>query len=446
MPAGNNTPAPVNGLIIAAPSSGSGKTVVTLGILAHLKAEGVPVASLKSGPDYIDPAFHAQATGRTCLNVDGWAMRPQTLMAAAATAGQDAELVICEGVMGLFDGATLHEGSTANIAETSGWPIVLVVDSRAQGASAAALVKGFDSFRANVRIAGVIFNRVGSARHQRVIREAMLEAAPHIPVLGMIPMESGLELPSRHLGLIQAAEHPSLAALMGHAGRVIARHVDIQALCALATGWAVQGEAKPLAPLGQKIAVARDEAFAFAYPMVLQGWRAQGAEISFFSPLDDQSPAADADAVFLPGGYPELHAYRLASAELFLGGLRAAAKRGAIVYGECGGYMVLGRGMQDADGTTHAMAGLLPLGTSFEARKLHLGYRRVVLIGDTPLGLIHDGFRCHEFHYATVTSEGPGGHLFEAKDADGAKIGRMGLTHNNVFGSFVHLIDREAKA
>jgi len=435
----------VNGLIIAAPSSGSGKTVVTLGILAHLKAQGVNVASLKSGPDYIDPAFHARATDRACFNADCWAMRDGTLMAVAAAAGQDADLVVCEGVMGLFDGATAHEGSTADIATLTGWPVVMVVDSRAQGASAAALVKGFDSFRSGVRVAGVIFNRVGSARHQRVIRDAMKEALPHVPVLGMIPMEPGLELPSRHLGLIQAAEHPGLDGLMRHAARVIAKHVDTQALMDLAVGWKTEGEVKPLPPLGQKIAVARDEAFAFAYPMILEGWRNQGADISFFSPLDDEAPASDANAVFLPGGYPELHAYRLASAERFLDGLRAAAKRGAVVYGECGGYMVLGRGMQDADGTTHAMAGLLSLGTSFEKRKLHLGYRRLVLIADTPLGPVRGKFRGHEFHYATITNEGPGTQLFEAQDADGNKLGRVGQAHNNVFGSFVHLIDRDVR-
>jgi len=435
-----------NGLIIAAPSSGSGKTVVTLGILAHFRSQGVRVASMKSGPDYIDPAFHARATARACLNADCWAMRADTLMAAAASAGTDADLVVCEGVMGLFDGATATEGSTADIAEITGWPVVLVVDSRSQGASAAALVKGFATYRENVSIAGVIFNRVGSARHQRVIREAMHAALPKVPVLGMIPMEPGLELPSRHLGLVQASEHDGLGALMSRAGHVVSRHVDMDALRALATGWDASGEVKPLPPLGQRIAVARDEAFAFAYPMVLEGWRNQGAELSFFSPLDDEAPAADADAVYLPGGYPELHAYRLASAERFLGGVRDAAKRGAVVYGECGGYMVLGRGMQDADGTTHAMAGLLPLGTSFEERKLHLGYRRLVLIAETPLGSVHGKLRGHEFHYATITNEGPGAHLFEAQDADGLKLGRMGQVQDNVFGSFIHLIDREPKA
>ena len=434
-----------NGLIIAAPSSGSGKTVVTLGLLSYLKSQGVRVASMKAGPDYIDPAFHAQATERPCFNADSWALRPETLEAAAASAATDADLVICEGVMGLFDGATSREGSSANIAQTTGWPVVMVVDSRSQGASAAALVKGFDTFRQGVRIAGVIFNRVGSARHQRVIREAMLEGAPHIPVLGMIPWEGALELPSRHLGLVQAMEHSSLQMLMRRAANTISEHVDVKALQALAKSWDVQGEVKPIAPLGQRIAVARDEAFAFSYPMVLDGWRNQGAEISFFSPLEDQAPAEDADAVFLPGGYPELHAYRLASADRFLSGLRAAADRRATIYGECGGYMVLGRGMQDADGTPHAMAGLLPLGTSFEERKLHLGYRQVKLIADTPLGPVHSRLRGHEFHYATLSSEGPGDSLFEAEDADGASLGRMGLVNNSVFGSFVHLIDRQSK-
>ncbi|MFC1672511.1 cobyrinic acid a,c-diamide synthase, partial [Pseudomonadota bacterium] len=229
------------------------------------------------------------------------------------------------------------------------------------------------------------------------------------------------------------------------AGRAIARHVDLAALQALAQGWDVGGVAKPLRPLGNRIAVAHDEAFAFAYPQVLDGWRAQGAEISFFSPLDDQAPNARADAVFLPGGYPELHAYRLSSADRFMNALRDAAKAGKTIYGECGGYMVLGRGMQDADGTNHAMAGLLPLGTTFEKRKLHLGYRQLVLIADTPLGPVHAKFRGHEFHYASVTSEGPGKHLFDAYDSEGAGLGKTGLVADNVFGSFVHLIDRETK-
>lgn len=439
-------PTSVNGLVVAAPSSGSGKTVVTLGLLGAFKRQGVAVASLKCGPDYIDPVFHAGATGRACYNVDPWAERAATLSATIATAGKDAELVIAEGVMGLFDGATVDQGSTADLARTTDWPVVLVVDSRSQGASAAALVLGFASYAKDVPIAGVIFNRVGSEKHQRVIREAMERVLPDVPVLGMIPMMRGLDLPSRHLGLVQALEHPDFEGLVDRAQRAVSSHVDLSALQGLARPWSAEGTLRPLKPLGQRIAVAHDEGFAFAYPAVLDGWRNQGAELSFFSPLDDQAPAKDADAVFLPGGYPELHAYRLSSAERFMDGLRQAAAAGKTVYGECGGYMVLGRGMQDADGTTHAMAGLLPLGTTFEERKLHLGYREVVQIADTPLGPLHGRFRGHEFHYATVTSEGPGEHLFEARDADGNTLGKTGLVNENVFGSFLHLIDRQDKA
>ncbi|MDH3335559.1 MAG: cobyrinate a,c-diamide synthase, partial [Rhodospirillaceae bacterium] len=299
-------------------------------------------------------------------------------------------------------------------------------------------------------LAGVIFNKVGSERHEAMLRSAMKETMADVPILGMVPNESGLELPSRHLGLIQAMEHTQLDAFMVRAARAIGKNVDVKALLDIATTWDNAGlvaeNAKPLRPLGQKIAIARDEAFSFSYPLTIEGWRAQGAEIEFFSPLDDMAPPKDADAIYLPGGYPELHVWRLASADRFMGGLRDAAKRGNIIYGECGGYMVLGRGMIDADGTTHAMAGLLQLGTSFEKRKLSLGYRRVTLRADnTPLGDVRRIIRGHEFHYATITSEGPGEALFDAEGADGTKIGKMGLVSGNVFGSFVHLIDREGK-
>ena len=441
-----------NGIIIAATSSGSGKTVLSMGLLAYFARQGVKVAPLKVGPDYIDPGFHAHVVGRRAegsFNIDPWAMRNETISTAIDKAGNDAELIICEGVMGLFDGATHESGSTADIAELTGWPIILVVDVSRQGASAAAVVKGFNTFRKKTKIAGVVFNKVGSERHKVMLRAAMNSALPDVPILGMVPNEANLELSSRHLGLVQAMEHTQIDAFTVRAARTIENHVDTKALMEIATLCSkitVNGQStNPLRPLGQKIAVARDEAFAFSYPLTLEGWRAQGAEIEFFSPLDDVAPPKDADAIYLPGGYPELHVWRLASADHFMGGLRDAAKKGTIIYGECGGYMVLGRGMVDADGTTHAMAGLLQLGTSFEKRKLSLGYRRVTLCAQTPLGDVRRTMRGHEFHYATITSEGPGDALFDAEGADGSKIGKMGLVSGNVFGSFVHLIDREAK-
>ena len=433
------------GLIVAAPASGSGKTVFTLGLLRHLADAGMAVASAKAGPDYIDPAFHAAATGRPCLNLDPWAMRPATRAAALADLSRAAELIVCEGVMGLFDGATLEEGSTADLAEATGWPVVLVVDARAQGASAAAVVRGFATHRPAVSIAAVVFNRVAGATHEAVLREASAASMPEVPVLGCLPRSDGLTLPDRHLGLVQASEHPALDRFLADAGALIAAHVDVSRLKDLARPGllATSASALPLPTLGQRIAVARDEAFAFAYPLVTEGWRRAGAEILPFSPLADEPPRADADAVYLPGGYPELHAGILAAAERFLDGLRATHARRVPIYGECGGYMVMGRGLVGADGSRHALAGLLPLETSFVEPRLTLGYRRVGLATEAPLGRAGQRFRGHQFHYATVLTEGPGEPLFHARDARDRELGPMGLVDGRTAGSFVHLIDRE---
>lgn len=432
------------GIVIAAPASGSGKTVLTLGLLRHLHRKRVKVASAKAGPDYIDPAFHEAASGRPCINLDPWAMGPARLATVAAEISARADLVICEGVMGLFDGATAHRGSTADLAARLGWLVVLVVDARSQGASAAALVRGFATHRPGVTVAGVVFNRVAGERHARLLAESCAEAVPAVRQLGFVPRFDDLGLPGRHLGLVQAVEHPDLDDFLDRAGELVGAHVDVDALAALARpagGEAVQLP-PPVPPLGQRIGVAADEAFAFRYPLVLEGWRKAGAEISFFSPLGDQSPPPDADALYLPGGYPELHAGLLAGNRKFLDGLRAAAATKAI-FGECGGYMVLGRALIDADGVAHEMAGLLPLVTSFAERRLHLGYRRAELLAGGVLGPAGAVFLGHEFHYSVVKEEGPGQALFRCTDAEGTDRGPAGLAAGRVAGSFVHLIDRE---
>ena len=430
-------------LVVAAPASGSGKTVVTLALLRRLRNDGVAVASAKVGPDYIDPAFHRAASGRPCRNLDGWAMRPATLARLAGQAAVDAELMIVEGVMGLFDGAAGGGGSTADLAAEAGWPVVLVVDVRGQAASAAALVQGFAGFRVGVEVAGVIFNRVGGAGHRRILAEAM--APLGMPLLGMVPRDARLALPDRHLGLVQAGEHGDLEGFLDSAAAIVGEHVDLAAFQALARParlHAPDTAPPPIAPLGQRIAVAGDHAFAFAYPHLLDGWRGAGAAVLPFSPLADEAPAADVDAVYLPGGYPELHAGRLAANTRFLDGLGAAAARGAAVYGECGGYMVLGQGLVDAAGARHAMAGLLPLEISFAESRLHLGYRQAVLAAQGPLGPKGTRFRGHEFHYARVVSEDAGQPLFACRDARGADLGPAGCRHGPVMGSFLHLIDR----
>ncbi|MEE9251706.1 MAG: cobyrinate a,c-diamide synthase [Alphaproteobacteria bacterium] len=451
------------GLIIAAPASGCGKTVLTLGLLRHLKRQKVATASFKVGPDYIDPAFHAAASGRECVNLDSWAMRRETLTRLAASLAQESEVIIGEGVMGLFDGASTvakheggrgvadglaaNDGSTADLAAKTGWPVVLVIDAKGQGASAAAVVQGFARFRADIAIAGVVFNRVASEAHARVLYEASARAVPEIAVLGSLPNDPAFALPARHLGLVQARENPDLEAFLDRAAEIVGARIDRERMIGLARPVSIapahEGPPAPLLPpLGQRMAVAVDDAFAFTYYAVLEGWRAGGVELSLFSPLADEGPDGNADAVYLPGGYPELHAGKLAANGRFMTGLRAAARRGAVIYGECGGYMVLGRALTDGEGRTHEMAGLLPLETSFAERKLHLGYRKVTLVGDAgPLGGRDARFRGHEFHYATVLGEGPGEPLFSASDAQDGPLGPAGLRERHIMGSFIHLID-----
>lgn len=424
------------GAIIAAPHSGAGKTLVTLAMLAALRRRGVSVASAKVGPDYIDPRFHEAASGRVCSNLDHWAMRGDLLRALAGATACSAELLLIEGVMGLFDGAQGGGGATADVAAMLDLPILLVVDAASQGQSVAALVQGFAQFRADCRIAGVIFNRVAGPRHEEILRAAL--APLQMPVLACLPRNDGLILPSRHLGLIQAGEHKDLDAFLIAAADWLGAHLDLDALVAMAKPVTpARGDAVPLPPLGQHMAIARDEAFAFLYPHLIAGWRQAGARLSFFSPLGDEAPDAEADAVFLPGGYPELHAARLAGNETFLSGLRQVAEK-ALVYGECGGFMVLGDGLIDGDGVRHAMAGLLPVATSFAARKRTLGYRRLHHDGALPWP-VH--LRGHEFHYSVETDTGSGVALFAAQDAAGRQIAALGARQGRVMGSYAHVID-----
>ena len=418
------------GVIIAAPSSGAGKTTVAIGLLRLLAREGWPVRCAKSGPDYIDAAFLEAACGSPCTNLDAWAMPPERLAALAAGDG----LLIVEGAMGLFDGAPPQgRGSTADLARSLGLPVVLVVDAARMADSVAPLVEGFARHDGGVRVAGLVLSRVGGERHEAILRRAL--APSGIPVLAALRRSDGLRLPSRHLGLVQASEHPSAEEFADAAAGALAATLDREALGELAAELpdAPDG-ARRLPPPAQSIAVARDEAFAFAYSHMLEDWRAQGARIAVFSPLADEA-VPEAEMVFLPGGYPELHAGRIAAAERFLGSLRRAAETSAI-YGECGGYMVLGDGLEDEHGHHHRMAGLLRLETSFANPRLHLGYRTLTALGGPFAGRL----AAHEFHYAE-TLAAQGSPLFEAQDAEGAALPAMGLINGRVCGSFGHVID-----
>jgi cobyrinic acid a,c-diamide synthase len=435
------------GLILAAPASRSGKTLVTAGLARHIRRRGLTVATAKAGPDFVDPTFHGAALGKPCLNLDVWGMRPATLAALVAELEATADIVLCEGVMGLFDG-TGHDGeagSTAELARLTGWPVVLVVDARGQGASVAALLHGFDRHLPSVPLAGVIFNRVSSERHGLLLAAAAARHLPRLACLGLLPADPGLALPSRHLGLVPAGENADAEPVIERCADHIGASVNVGRLLSLALGSVLTPTAStiPVPPLGRRIAVARDDAFRFAYHAVLEGWRSQGAELAFFSPLADEPPDAAADAVYLPGGYPELWADRLASAESFMTGLRRAAADGVVIYGECGGYMVLGDALIDREGRSRRMSGLLQLVTSFAERRLHLGYRRAILLTGTPFGTPDTTFRGHEFHYATIGRQGAGTPLFAVFDSVDEHLGAYGLQQGSVFGSFLHLIDRE---
>jgi cobyrinic acid a,c-diamide synthase len=442
----SDNPARGRGLILAAPASGSGKTLVTAGLLRLLRNRRMRVAAAKAGPDYIDPTFHAAAMGGVSINLDPWAMRPATLAGLVGGLEAAADIVLCEGVMGLFDGAGPEgeAGSTAALARVTGWSVVLVVDARHQGASAAALVEGFARHDPEVPLAGIIFNRVAGPNHRAVLETAMARHLPDIPCLGAVPRHPELSLPERHLGLVPAGEEEAAESVIAGAALAVAANLDIARLLALARPSAFAGAASlaPLMPLGQRIAIARDEAFLFAYPAVLAGWRRQGAELAFFSPLADEVPDPAADVVYLPGGYPELQGGRLAAAERFIAALQREAASGTAVYGECGGYMVLGKSLTDGTGRTHRMADLLPLSTSFSERRLQLGYRAATLVGAGPLGPKGAGFRGHEFHYATTIAAGAAAPLFALADASGSDLGTSGLRRGSVMGSFIHLIDR----
>lgn len=428
----------IPGLMISAPSSGTGKTTVMLGLLRALAEDGLKVQPFKSGPDYIDPAFHRAAAHRPSFNIDSWAMN-DTLIGGISEQSQGADIIVAEGSMGLFDGvATRGEagfGSSAETALLMGWPVVLVIDVGGQAQSAAATALGFKAYNPDLPFAGVILNRCASPRHERLARLGMEQAG--INVLGVLPRRGDLALPERHLGLIQAVEHPDLEAAIAGSATFLRENVDLAAIKEVAAAGAVRKGTLPPPP-AQKIAMAQDAAFSFTYPHLVEGWRSAGAELVPFSPLADEAPAPDADLVWLPGGYPELHAGKLAAAQIYQAGLRKHAETKP-VHGECGGYMALGETLIDKEGNRHAMAGLLGLVTSFEKRKFHLGYRQVKL--NAPMLGFKPGARLrgHEFHYTTIIDE-PDAPLAAVSDADGNPVPETGSIKGNVTGTFFHMI------
>lgn len=419
------------GVMIAGLSSGSGKTLISLGLMRACRNSGFDIAAAKTGPDYIDPGYHQAALGKPSVNLDGFAMPAGLIRDLAAR--QDGDSLIIEGVMGVHDGGA---ASSAGLAATLRVPVILVMDIRSQAETAAAIAAGLQTSLAaeGVTLAGVILNRCRSDRHEGMITTAMDQSG--IRVFGVIPDDDSITVPSRHLGLVQAGDLPGLEPVMENAAAMIAEHVDLDAVMKAAAPLAPAGREEAMPPPHQHIAVARDAAFSFAYPHLIEGWARQGAEVSFFSPLADETPSGESGFIFLPGGYPELHLERLSKASRFFESLRDAAASGVSIYGECGGYMVLGEAITDADGQTETMAGLLDLKTSFTEPRRHLGYRIMTRCG---AALLPEQARGHEFHYTRATHE-KGEPLFTAQDREGRDLGSCGLVEGSVSGSYLHLI------
>jgi len=432
-------------IIIGAPRSGSGKTSIAIGLMRALTRRGLRVAGAKSGPDYIDPGFHAAATGRSGVNLDSWAMSPPLLAALLAAAAKDADIIIVESAMGLFDGIPSEpgrSGSAAELARLHGLPVLLVLDVSGQSQTAAAVAKGFAVYDKDVHIAGVILNRLGSERHKRLAGDAI--EAVGLPVVGAVLRDPSLTLPERHLGLVQADEHAGIDIHIDRLADAMERSLDLDRIVELAVpvaGARADGLVA-LPPPGQRIALASDAAFSFIYPHHIAGWRAAGAELVPFSPLANEAPDPACDVCWLPGGYPELHAGRLAQAGWFRAGMTAFAAQRP-VHGECGGFMVLGEALEDASGETHRMLGLLGHATSFAKRKMNLGYRQATLIGDSPIGPSGALIRGHEFHYAQIIEPGTDAPLAKLADGQGNPLPQSGARRGNVTGSFFHAIARE---
>jgi cobyrinic acid a,c-diamide synthase len=389
-------------VVVAGTASGVGKTTVTLGLLEAYRRRGLVVQAFKVGPDFIDPGLHALVTGRPSLNLDGWMCGREAVIAAVDRHAADADLALVEGVMGCFDGAdaTGEDGSTAQIAKWLAAPVALVIDVGGQSRSAAAVVAGFERFDPTLTVAAVIANRVGGEGHGRWVAEAV-HATCRAALVGAIPRDDALTLPERHLGLVTAAEGPLTSELRDRLATVIERSVDLDRLLALAsTRGSIRSPERIDRAARARIGVAMDVAFQFYYQENLALLRQAGAELVFWSPLRDEVP--DVDGLYFGGGYPELHAARLAENAAAVKAVRQRAERGLPIYAECGGLMYLAEALEDVEGRAHPMVGLLPATVRMRPRRMTLGYREVRFTADAPLGRAGTVARGHEFHYSTL--------------------------------------------
>jgi cobyrinic acid a,c-diamide synthase len=429
-------------LLLAAPASGSGKTTVAAALMRLFSDRGLRVAPFKVGPDYIDPSHHRAAAGRPSRNLDGWMLPHDTVRALfrRATSGERAaDVALVEGVMGLFDGrsGTSEEGSTAEMAKLLSAPVVLVLDAGAMARTAGAVVHGLHTFDPALRLAGVVLNRIASERHFVLCRDAIAQRT-RVPVLGWLPKDPALAVPSRHLGLVLAAERPmDLERLAARAAETL--NVD-ELLRIARSAPSVPASPDPLPPpcgiRRAAIGVARDAAFDFYYEDNLDLLRDLGAELRFFSPLEDAAPPEGVGALYIGGGYPELHAARLAANAAMREAIRRFADAGRPVYAECGGLMYLSEALVDQQGVRHPMVGLVP-GTSVMQQRVVLGYREAEARRDSPIAERGQVVRGHEFHYSAL-DQAPASPAYRRVVGEEVE-GTVGGPRGNVLASYIHL-------
>lgn len=431
------------GIVIAGTHSGSGKTTVTLGVLAALRRKGLRVQPFKAGPDFIDAGLHGLVTGRPSRNLDLWMCGEHVVADLMKRHSVDADAAVVEGVMGLYDG----QASTFALASLLGLPVVLVVDAYGMAESAGALVKGFAGYGRDVRqegagVAGVVFNRVASREHFERLRGSVPR---EVRVFGYLPRDASLELPHRHLGLVVAEEDPLSGQHIERLAEAVTQHIDLEGMMALGGpvgggpvgGNLVRPASGPMRRI--KLGVARDRAFCFYYEDNLDALREHGAEVVPFSPLSDASVPGDADALYIGGGYPELYARALSDNASMRESVRQWALAGRPLYAECGGLMYLSRGIYDFEGRFFGMAGVFPFATRMRKGRPSLGYREVELTEDGLIGRKGERLRGHEFHYSEVAEGAHPGEAFTVRDARGRAVPVGGYRRENTLASYVHV-------
>jgi len=429
--------------VVAGAASSSGKTVMTLGFMEALRRRGLVVQPFKAGPDFIDPGHHAALLKRPSYNLDGWMMGEKGVRDTFYRNIKSSDIGVVEGVMGLFDGKDGEEGSTAELSKFLKLPVILVLDASKTSRSIGAAVLGFESFDPKVDMRWVIFNKTGSPAHCKALKDAVRPDSK-IKVLGCIPRDETLKIPSRHLGLVTTEDISKGAwgRLVRRSAKIIEENIDVDGfLRDLRRRGKVRPPDRPTpvraARHAVRIAVAKDRAFCFYYKENLEALESLGARLVYFSPLKDKSLPKSINGIYIGGGYPELYGPELQTNITLRKEIKALAKKGTPIFAECGGLMYLGKNITDKEGVRYELCGVFPWTTRMLTRRKALGYREVSV---SPCPVLPGGgvIRGHEYHYSEISRTSGVKNIFSFRDRDG-KIVREGYLYKNTLASYVHV-------